>query len=321
MSNNVVEFDKTKVSRALAAALGGADANDDLSAGVSGGFSVVSFRGSKWRIKHGGEETLLTDNEGETLASVRVVLLKANKHISKNFYKGGFVEGSTDAPDCWSVDGARPDAGVEHPVAPSCASCPNNQFGSRITDTGSKAKACSDSRRVAVIPEGDFANEQFGGPMLLRVPAASLSELAQFGKSMKAKGFPYNTIVTRISFDPDTAYPKLRFNAVRPLTDDEGNEIVTLLGSEEFSQKLDFILAEAVEAVVSESPAVAVDDPTEFEEPVAKPAAKTAPKPKPEPKAKVEPEPVAEPVDKNDDMNDALGDELESILAKLDGLD
>ena len=66
--SNVVEFDKSKMNTALAAALGGNDANDDLSAGVSGGFSVVSFKGSKWRIKHGGEETLVTDADGDLLS-------------------------------------------------------------------------------------------------------------------------------------------------------------------------------------------------------------------------------------------------------------
>ena len=138
MSNNVVEFDKSKMSLALAEALGGADANDDLSAGVSGGFSVLSFRGSKWRVKHSGDEALITDEEGETVPSLKVVMLKANKNISKNYYKDGYVEGSSDAPDCYSVDGIKPDAGVQDPVSPACASCPKNQFGSRMTEQGKK---------------------------------------------------------------------------------------------------------------------------------------------------------------------------------------
>lgn len=313
MANNVVEFDSAKVPSKLSQALGGAEANDDLSAGVSGGFSVVSFRGSKWRVKHGGEETLLTDSEGEALPSIRVVMLKANKHISKNYYDGQYVEGSNDAPSCFSVDGIKPDAAVENPISPQCATCPKNQFGSRITESGSKAKACGDSRRVAVVPEGDYKNEQFGGPMLLRVPAASLSELAQFGKAMKAKGFPYNTIVTRVSFDPDTSYPRLKFKAVRPIADDEADEIVQLLADEEYQQKIDFVLAEAAEikAEMSEQQPQAApkqDDPTEFEEP---PAAKA--------EAKAQP---AEPkTEETEEAGSDTSDELDDILAKLDSLD
>lgn len=318
MSAELIPFDQAGVPAELANLLGGEDANDDLSSGVSGGFSVLSFRGSKWRIKHSGEETLITDADGETIASLRVVLLKANKNISKNYYKEGFVEGSTDAPTCFSVDGEKPDASVENPQNSVCATCPHNQFGSRITDTGSKAKACSDTRRVAVIPEGDFKNERFGGPMLLRVPAASLSELASYGKAMKAKHYPYNTIVTRVSFDPDTAYPKLKFNALRPLTGDESAEIIELLKDEDFRQKLDFILAKPVEVEVPKDAAPAepkAQDPYEFEEPPAeekKAAAKPAPEPKPEPVVEAEPEKASGKV---------LDDDIDDILAKLDNLD
>jgi hypothetical protein len=320
---NIVELDKSKISTALANVLGGADANDDLSAGVSGGFSVISFRGSKWRVKHGGEETLLTDSEGEALPSLRVVMLKANKDVSKNYYENGFVEGSTDAPTCWSLDGKRPDSAVERPVSPACANCPKNAFGSRVSDNGSKGKACSDVRRVAVVPEGDYQNDIFGGPMLLRVPAASLGELASFGKAMKAKGFPYNTIVTRISFDPDTAYPKLKFNAVRPLRDEEANELVSLLRDDDYRQKIDYILASATETTaappVAAAPAAPKEaDPTEFEEEVAtvvKATATKAPKqPKPAPVVVEEEEaPAADPT--------VTDSELDDILAKLDSLE
>lgn len=320
MSADLIPFDKANVPSALVKLLGGEDANDDLSSGVSGGFSVISFRGSKWRVKHSGEETLLTDANGETLPSIRVVLLKASKAISKNFYKDGYVEGSADAPSCFSVDGIRPDASVEQPESRVCDTCPHNKFGSRITETGSKAKACSDSRRIAVVPEGDFANEQFNGPMLLRVPAASLSELASFGKAMKAKHYPYNTIVTRVSFDPDTAYPRLKFNAVRPLSQEESDEIIELLGDEDYRQKLDFILAKPVEVevpkAVEEAPEpvkAKVVDPTEFEEPVA-----AAPKKQAKP-AKAKPEPEPEPED--DSSAPSFDSEIDDILSKLNELE
>lgn len=305
MANNIVEMDRTKVSAQLAATLGGADANDDLSAGVSGGFSVISFRGSKWRVKHGGEETLLTDNLGETIPSLRVVMLKANRHVSKNYYEGGYVEGSTDAPSCFSVDGTKPDASVENPVNPVCATCPKGQYGSRITESGSKSKACSDSRRVAVVPEGDWKNEQFGGPMLLRVPAASLTDLGNYGKAMKAKGFPYNTIITRIGFDPDTAYPKLKFKAVRPINAEEADELMGLLADKEYRSKIDYVLAEATEFRAAE------DDSTVFEDPV--PVVKPAAAKKAAPKPPVDDTP--DPAPSSDDMD------LDEILSKLDSLE
>ena len=77
----------------------------DLSAGVSSGFGIISIRGSKWRIKKGGEETPILDDKGDPVARLEVVILKAPEAMSKVYYEGKYVEGSTDEPDCSSNDG------------------------------------------------------------------------------------------------------------------------------------------------------------------------------------------------------------------------
>lgn len=329
---DVVPFgarDLAKSAARFSGALGGS--NDDLSSGVSGGFSVISIRGSKWRIKHSGEETLVTDAEGEPIPSLRVLLLKANPAISKNFYEGGYVEGSSDEPDCWSSTGIKPDASVQNPVSPGCANCPKNVFGSRITENGKKAKACSDVRRVVVLPEGDLPNERYGGPLLLRVPAASLSELSAYGKVMKDKGFPYNTVVTRISFDPDTAYPRLRFNAVRPLTEAEIVEVEGLLDDSTFTNKVESILTTALELVPVQE---VVEEQSVFEEPpaavaklvAAKPIAAAKPAPAPKPVAAAKPavakpvavKPTPAPVETQGELVE--DDDLARIMEQLDAL-
>lgn len=216
---------------------------DDLSAGVSGGFAVISFRASKWRVKYQGEETLLQNAAGDPIASMEVVILRANRHITKTFYEKGYTDGAVEAPDCFSLDGITPDVGAPKPQAANCASCPKNVFGSRITPAGKKAKACQDNRRVAIVPVGDIRNDAFGGPMLLRIPAASLADLSMMGKNLKARGFPYNAVSVRIGFDHEASYPKLTFKPVRPLTEDEGAMVKEMMGSD----KIERILAEAVE--------------------------------------------------------------------------
>jgi hypothetical protein len=310
----VAQFTGGKVPQKLAAALAGD--NDDLSSGVRGGYSVLSIRGSRWHVKVGDEETTITDQEtGDPIGSLRVVLLKASPNISKNYYSGTYEEGSSEGPTCWSIDGVHPDPAADK-QADSCAVCPKNVFGSRITDNNKKAKACSDSRRVAVIPEGDFKNEVYGGPMLLRVPASSLSNLSQYGKKMTNRGFPYNTIITRCSFDLSVAFPKIEFNAIRPLTDEEADQIIALLKDSEFSDKVEAVLAkdlEIVEAGVSDE-----DNEPLFEEPPkqAKPkaAAKAPPKAAAEPKKE-------EAKEKEATDEDALDAELDDILGSLDNLD
>lgn len=315
MSGKELAVLEGKAAKALAKAFGD-EINDDLSAGVSGGFGVLSFRGSKWRVKHGGEEIPLTDSEGDPVSSLRVVLVKANPHVSKNFYGAQYEEGAADQPDCFSIDGVKPDPSVVSPVNDACATCPKNVFGSRITDSGKKAKACSDNRRVAVIPEGDFANERFGGPMLLRVPPTSLATLAKYGRQFKGTGHRYNTVVTRISFDMETSYPHLLFKAVRPLTEDEGTELMTLLGDTEFAAKIEAILAQPGEMAVPEP-----EQTDMFEE--SEPAPKKAAKPTPAKKAQPKPTPAKqeEPKAEKQEEPDDLDEELDSILSSLDNLD
>lgn len=317
---DVAQFTGGKVPQKLADALAGD--NQDLSSGVRGGYSVLSIRGSRWHIKASDEETTITDpTSGDPVGSLRLVLLKASPNVSKNYYEGGWEEGSSEAPTCWSIDGNIPDPAGDVQAA-SCVICPKNKFGSRVTDAGKKVKACGDSRRIAVVPEGDLANELYGGAMLLRVPASSLSNLSQYGKKMSNKGFPYNTIVTRCSFDHTVSFPKIEFNATRPLTDAEADEIIHLLNNPEFADKIEAILAKDLEVVPSPE---STDEGPLFEDtPEVQPktAAKAPPKdatPKPvvAPKAEAKPEEVV--TDDADD--DKLDSDLEGILNSLDNLD
>lgn len=310
MANEVTTL-KTGVPAELKDLLGD---SDDLTANVSAGFSVVSFRGGKWRVKHDGEETLITDAEGEPVASLKVVMVKANPHVSKNYYAKKFEEGADDAPVCFSINGDVPDPSSPEPQNSNCATCPKNAFGSRITDEGKKAKACADHRRVAVIPEGDFANERLGGPMLLRVPPTSLKDLAKYGRGFRGTPHAYNTVVTRVSLDTETSYPRPVFRAERPLTSDEASELRgLLLGDDEFKHKLDSILNSFSDDVVPtedaavQQPLFAQDE--KEEEPKPK---KTRAKRKP--KAEPEPEPEEEKVEvagEDDDEIQNLLDELE----------
>jgi hypothetical protein len=302
---NVVPFAGGKVPAILQNAA--ADA-DDLSAGVTGGFAVVSFRGSKWRVKYQGEEHPVLNADGDPIPSLEVVILKANPHITKTYYKQGYSEGAAEQPDCMSMDGLRPDVGVALKQADTCAKCPQNVFGSRITPSGKKAKACQDNRRLAVVPANDIANETLGGPMLLRVPAASLADLSMMGKNLKARGFPYNSVIVKVSFDMDTAYPKLMFKPVRPLTDDEGTQVLPLLTD----PKLERILAEAVEVTSRDTEQGTQDAPKAdplFEEPQPTKAKVAKPKVK-----------VVEPPADDLSGDSALEQDIKGILDELGDL-
>jgi hypothetical protein len=189
--------------------------NDELSSGIQGGFSVVSIRGKAWRIKYQGEERVLMRDDGDgPRSSMEVVLIKASNNIAKIFYEHGYEEGSSSPPDCWSTDGQKPDAAAPKKQCATCAGCPHNAFGSA---PNGKGKACQDSKRVAIVPAANVDNDVFGGPMLLRVPPASLKELRSYADKLNALGYDYWTVVTRLSLDVDTEYPRIIFNAVKQM--------------------------------------------------------------------------------------------------------
>lgn len=194
---------------------------DDLAAGISSGFAVVSFRGKAWRVKWQGEETLIRDKKKEPVRKLSAIIVGVSPALSKTFYEGAYEPGSTDNPDCASADGIRPDPGVPNRQSDLCANCPNNQFGSQITASGSKAKACSDHKRLAIVPAADVRNEAFGGPMLLRIPPASLQNLVAYVNLLKTHRVPPFAVVTEISFDPEAEFPKLVLTPVGKIQDND----------------------------------------------------------------------------------------------------
>lgn len=331
--SEVIPFER----KALSAELQGAFADemgDDLIAGAGGGYGVVSIRGSKWRQKIGGEEKPILNEDGEPKPSITVVMLKASAAVSKQYFAKDYAEGDDSSPDCLSIDGIKPDASSRQPQSDSCASCPHAQWGSKISPSGKKIKACQDSRRVAVTPAvaslddsitldqmvNMIENESYGGAMLLRVPAASLSDLKQFGQLLKGKGFPYNNVVARLGFDHNASYPKLTFKAVRALTVEELAVVARMKSGDEVNH----ILYDAFEGDVDapSKPVAkhsAVDVEFEDDTPAPAPVPKAdKPKKAAAPKA-AKPAPAPAPAPAAPAGDDLDGD-IDSIISDLEDL-
>jgi hypothetical protein len=231
--------------------------SDELGAGITSGFAIVSLRGKVWRIKHRGEERNLVarDPQGHDVPrySLEIVLVKASENIAKIYYKDGYTEGSTAPPDCWSANGRVPDPAApalrERKTGPTCVGCWANAWGSRVNNTnGSKGKACADSKRLAIVPVEDIDNEFYGGPMLLRVPPASLGDLKAYADKLNAMGFPYYAVATRVSFDMAAEFPKLIFGAIRVLNADEAMKVLKLRGNPALNQPMDARLERILDA-------------------------------------------------------------------------
>jgi len=250
-----------------AAIFGGFDPTDDLGSGISVGFAVIGYRGKTWSIKYNGEEEplLRTDGSGDPLASIDLVILKAPNHLSKVWYEQQWNDGSNAPPDCASSNGIVPDLNVPKKQNNICLTCRWNQFGSRPAVAGqapTKGKACGDNKRLAVVPLGSIKNEKYGGPMLLRTPAASLGDLGNFALQLKQVGWPYYAIGVRVSFDLSVSFPKFIFKALRPLVNDEGKIVMDMRKELLVGKIIDGDPAPLPEGMNAEAAAKSVEDVT-----------------------------------------------------------
>ena len=192
----------------------------DLAKSLAGGVGIsskrISIKGGVFRLMADGKEITSIDDR-----HLDVVIVNAAPKISRTFYAGQFVEGENKAPDCWSADGEKPDASVESPQASDCASCPMNVKGSGQGDS----KACRFSQRLAVV----LANDIGGDVMQLQLAATSIfgkeegdkRPLQAYARYLAAQNINPETLVTRLRFDTKAAVPKLFFQPVRWLEDDE----------------------------------------------------------------------------------------------------
>ena len=181
-----------------------------------GGGKRISIKGGVFRLMADGKEITSIDDR-----HLDVVIVNAAPKISRTYYAGTYEEGNTSAPNCWSADGEVPDASIEEPQASNCASCPMNVKGSGQGES----KACRFSQRLAVV----LANDIQGDVMQLTLAATSIfgkeegekRPLQAYARYLAAQSINPETLVTRLRFDTKAAVPKLFFQPVRWLEDDE----------------------------------------------------------------------------------------------------
>lgn len=179
--------------------------NQDAVKGIGvGAWPRISIKGSRFRLQDPqGQEVVVPDYY------LDVVIVAVNPHgLSKIFYAGAYDPNSDGiAPDCYSDNGIAPSIRASKPQCSTCAACPNNVWGSKITPSGSQVKACADIKKIAVL----LANNTSGPVFELRVPGASLANFAAYVRGLDSGGIPAASIITRLQFDTTADYPKLLF--------------------------------------------------------------------------------------------------------------
>jgi hypothetical protein len=263
---NNLTVSNAKIPAHIAARIGKASA---LSTALASGLGApeiprISIKASRFRIREDGTETVLPDT------TLEVVIVGANPKLSKTYYaKKWNPNEEPDGPDCFSLDGVRPDATATSPQNDFCASCPMNAWGSRVGDAGQKLKACADQKRLAIVA----ADDPEGTIYLLVVTPAALKGLNQYHKELSLRGIPPEVVRTRISFDEEASFPKLAFGFGGFLDEETQNVVDGLFSSDEVLK----ITGEMVEAPFTEPAKTA--SPALSALPPAKTKAKAAPAP------------------------------------------
>lgn len=176
----------------------------------AGGFPSVSIKGSKFHIKKDGEsKTIMNPDEPDLpLMKLKAVVISWSPFVSKTFYAGDYVAGDDREPDCRSDDGKVPDADLEAPQSAACHNCPMNEWGSKVSkQSGKDVKACSDNKRLVILPLQALDSEALG----LQVTPAALKDWKQYVDLLSSKSIPIQSVITELTFDPQASFPKLKF--------------------------------------------------------------------------------------------------------------
>jgi hypothetical protein len=178
----------------------------------------ISIKGGVFRLVAGGKEIAAIDER-----HLDVIIVKAAPKVSRIFYAKAYDSENITGPDCWSNDGEKPDAAAQNKQAQTCISCPQNQAGSGQGNS----RACRYQQRLAVVLESN----PNGDVLQLTLPATSVfgkedgdkRPLQAYARHLALSNPPVNPeqIVTRMRFDTKAESPKLFFQPVRWLTDDE----------------------------------------------------------------------------------------------------
>lgn len=206
---------------------------ESLADGIGSSYGIIGYKGKVWSLRHRGVTHQFTRaDDGSPSAFLDVIVLRSAPYKSKSHYPpGSFVDGAMGTrPLCAALNGETPDVDILTPQSSTCALCPKNIF--KTSPDGRKSKDCSDYKRLSVLILPSQTKPLFGAPLMepvfLRVPAASLNDLALLGEGMTARGFHYSTYITRIGFNPEKPHPQMTFRALQKLEDREAAMVLPM---------------------------------------------------------------------------------------------
>lgn len=195
--------------------MSGVGDQDEFGQGMDGGgFPRLAFKGSRFRLRQGEDETVLEETK------LDVIVLRDYPAISRLFFQDGYDSDGGSRPSCASADGEAPIASAAYPQSNTCATCKQNEKGSAVTDDGRKSRACSFYKRLVIMIVG----YEDVGPVVVDVKSMSLFgdsrpnddqwTLKTYFRRLHSNNCKPFQIVTQIAFDIDSSVPKVLFRAL-----------------------------------------------------------------------------------------------------------
>lgn len=236
-------------------------------AGGEAGQRRISIKGGVFREMLGSKEVRTSDDR-----AINVIIIKAAPSVHRTYFAGAYVEGQNASPTCWSSNNQTPDAAVpaEQRQASKCMDCPQNIKGSASQGDG---RACRFQQRIAVLLEGETAKREV---YQVICPSTSVfgdgeegkRSLQAYGRHLKAHNTPVAGVITEMRFDTASPTPKLIFKPVRPITEEEYNDVEATRNSPEAEEAIKLTIA----------PPKLKNSATAGDKPVAEPVVKAEPK-------------------------------------------
>ena len=225
---NLPAISNSKVPAHLANRAGVSAVTTAVLTGAPASVPRISLKQGRFRIREGQDEFVVDSLFLDT------VIVGAVPAVSKLFYAKPWNPGDEPtAPDCHSILGDRPAADSSSPQNDVCATCPKNAWGSKLTPAGKQIKACSDSRRIAVVAADDPEKIY-----LVSTPAASMKNLTKYTKALAMHGRNLEDVRTRLTFDEEAEYPLLNFDFAGYLDEATYATVQAKLGSVEVQDVL-----------------------------------------------------------------------------------
>lgn len=193
------------MSKALAAY------QEEIKKELAGISSSISTSNRMERIR-AENKAFIVPGQDPNMKPLEVVVVEFTNSYSYFAQEYDPTNPSNDPPVCTAVGKniaeMKPRASSDEPQAEQCDGCQWNEYE---TASIGKGKRCGQSVLLAVLPPTASSTDT---PMLLNVPAASITNWGNYVKSLAGKSAIPAMVVTEISFDPNVKWTKFNFRAI-----------------------------------------------------------------------------------------------------------